>query len=51
MEIAPEVFGEPLGFHNGNWLLSQTLCYLEHLEGAGQARRDPDGDAVRWTAA
>jgi glyoxylase-like metal-dependent hydrolase (beta-lactamase superfamily II) len=51
VEIAPEVFGEPLGFHNGNWLLSQTLCYLEHLEGDGRARRDPDGDAVRWTAA
>jgi glyoxylase-like metal-dependent hydrolase (beta-lactamase superfamily II) len=50
VEIAPTVFGEPLGFHNGNWLLSQTLCYLEHLERAGRARRDQDGDAERWTA-
>jgi glyoxylase-like metal-dependent hydrolase (beta-lactamase superfamily II) len=50
VEIAPTVFGEPLGFHNGNWLLSQTLCYLEHLERAGRARCDQDGDAERWTA-
>jgi glyoxylase-like metal-dependent hydrolase (beta-lactamase superfamily II) len=51
VEIAPAVFGEPLGFHNGNWLLSQTLCYLEHLERAGRTRRDQDGGVERWVAA
>ncbi len=49
VEIAPAVFGEQLGFHNGNWLLSQTLCYLEHLERSERARREQDGDAERWT--
>ncbi len=40
LEIAPTIYGEPIGFHNGNWLLTQTLCYLHHLELRGQARRE-----------
>jgi hypothetical protein len=32
------------------WLLTKMLCYLEHLEGRGRARR-PDGEPTRWTAA
>ncbi len=51
LEIAPEVYGEPIGFHNGAWLLTQTLCYLRHLELEGRARMEPDGDAERWSAA
>jgi glyoxylase-like metal-dependent hydrolase (beta-lactamase superfamily II) len=50
LEIAPEVYGEPIGFHNGPWLLTQTLCYLHHLERQGRARKEPDGEAERWSA-
>ena len=50
LEIAPDVYGEPIGFHNGAWLLTQTLCYLRHLELEGRIRKEPDGDAERWTA-
>jgi glyoxylase-like metal-dependent hydrolase (beta-lactamase superfamily II) len=49
-EIAPEVHGTPLGLHNGNWLLTETLSYLQHLERSGRVRRKPDGDAERWSA-
>jgi glyoxylase-like metal-dependent hydrolase (beta-lactamase superfamily II) len=49
VEISPLVYGEPLTEHNANWLLSQTLCYLRHLERGGQVTSEPDGDgAERW---
>jgi glyoxylase-like metal-dependent hydrolase (beta-lactamase superfamily II) len=48
LEIAPSIYGEPIGFHNGNWLLTQTLCYLHHLELLGQVRRDDDEGTERW---
>src|ERR1019366_2886802 len=51
LEMAPTIYGEPIGFHNGNWLLTQTLCYLHHLELQGRARREPDGDTELWRAA
>jgi glyoxylase-like metal-dependent hydrolase (beta-lactamase superfamily II) len=51
LEMAPTIYGEPIGFHNGNWLLTQTLCYLHHLELQGRARREPDGDTEFWRAA
>jgi glyoxylase-like metal-dependent hydrolase (beta-lactamase superfamily II) len=50
LEIAPEVYGEPITFLNGTWLLTQTLCYLRHLERQGRVRQEPDGDAPRWSA-
>jgi glyoxylase-like metal-dependent hydrolase (beta-lactamase superfamily II) len=50
LEIAPEVYGEPISFHNGNWLLTQTLCYLHHLERSGRARGVADGETERWAA-
>lgn len=31
-EIAPRVFDQPLTEVNAPWLLSETLCYLRHLE-------------------
>ena len=34
---------------NGQWLLSQTLGYLTHLEAIGERRRMP-GEPERWTA-
>lgn len=51
LEIAPEVYGEPISFSNGNWLLTQTLCYLHHLERNGRVRAEPDGEAERWRLA
>ncbi|HEY5190263.1 MAG TPA: MBL fold metallo-hydrolase [Solirubrobacteraceae bacterium] len=51
VEIVPAIFGEPLGFSNGNWLLSQTRCYLEHLERGGGAERAQSGETEVWTAA
>ena len=43
------VYGESLSQQNGQWLLSQTLGYLTHLETTGAARRIP-GEPERWTA-
>jgi glyoxylase-like metal-dependent hydrolase (beta-lactamase superfamily II) len=51
LDIAPEIYGEPIGFHNGNWFLTQTLCYLHHLELQGRARRQDDDGTERWRAA
>jgi glyoxylase-like metal-dependent hydrolase (beta-lactamase superfamily II) len=47
-EIAPEIYGEPLGPQNGRWLLTQTLSYLDHLERQGRATKQPDGAVTRW---
>jgi glyoxylase-like metal-dependent hydrolase (beta-lactamase superfamily II) len=46
-EIAPEVFGAPLSDANAPWWLSETLCYLRHLERQGRVARE-DGGAERW---
>lgn len=48
IEIAPAVWGAPITFTNGNWALTQTLCYLTHLERRGEARREQDGDTEVW---
>jgi glyoxylase-like metal-dependent hydrolase (beta-lactamase superfamily II) len=50
VEIAPLVFGEALSRRNANWWLSETLCYLRHLELDGQVTHQPDGTAERWAA-
>jgi glyoxylase-like metal-dependent hydrolase (beta-lactamase superfamily II) len=48
VEIAPTVHDEPLTERNASWLLSETLCYLTHLERLGRAARELDGDVTRW---
>ncbi len=51
VEISPSVYGEPLTPANGSWLLSQTLCYLRHLERTGGVVREPGsaaGGAEGW---
>ena len=48
VEIVPDVYDEPLSASNASWLLSQTMCYLRHLELKGRVRREPDGEADRW---
>ncbi len=46
-ETVPRVYGEPVTPLNANWWLSETLCYLQHLEAAGRATRIP-GEPERW---
>jgi glyoxylase-like metal-dependent hydrolase (beta-lactamase superfamily II) len=48
-EVVGAVYGEALSQQNGQWLLSQTLGYLTHLESTGAVRRIP-GEPERWTA-
>jgi glyoxylase-like metal-dependent hydrolase (beta-lactamase superfamily II) len=48
LELAPVVHGERLDEHNAQWLLSETLCYLEHLERAGHVSGETDGRTTRW---
>ncbi len=52
VQISPEVYGEPLTASNSAWLLSQTLCYLRHLEVQGRILivEDDDGEPQRWQA-
>jgi glyoxylase-like metal-dependent hydrolase (beta-lactamase superfamily II) len=48
-EVVTLTHGERLSQQNGQWLLSQTLGYLTHLESVGRARRIA-GEPERWTA-
>ena len=50
LEVQPHVHGRPLDERTGNWWLSETLCYLNHLEVRGLARRE-GSDPERWIAA
>jgi glyoxylase-like metal-dependent hydrolase (beta-lactamase superfamily II) len=51
VQISPDVYGEPLTEYNASWLLSQTLCYLRHLERQGRVSHEPDGGAEVWRLA
>jgi glyoxylase-like metal-dependent hydrolase (beta-lactamase superfamily II) len=51
VEIVPDVYEEPLSASNASWLLSQTMCYLRHLELMGRLRSESDGAAERWRRA
>jgi glyoxylase-like metal-dependent hydrolase (beta-lactamase superfamily II) len=48
LQIAPAVHGDRLTEQNAQRLLSETLCYLQHLERAGSATRESDGQTTRW---
>ncbi len=48
-DLVGSVYGEALSQQNGQWLLSQTLGYLTHLESTGGVKRIP-GEPERWTA-
>jgi len=48
VEIVPQVFGEPIGEQRASWWLSETLCYLRHLEIEGRITRESDGTTERW---
>src|SRR5688572_13508877 len=47
-EIAQAVYGERFTEATVQWLLSKTLCYLNHLERRGLARRQGDSPE-RWS--
>jgi len=48
-EIVPKLMGvDELTPTLVNWGLSETLCYLRHLELEGQAQKLPDTDPERW---
>lgn len=48
VEIAPSVHGGELSAANAHWWLSETLCYLTHLERQGRVARVGEDD---WTPA
>jgi glyoxylase-like metal-dependent hydrolase (beta-lactamase superfamily II) len=51
VEIVPRIYGEPLRASTANWLLSETLSYLRHLEGQGRIRSEPVAGADGWVLA
>ncbi len=52
-DAVPSVYGEAITPINANWWLSETLCYLRHLEVTGRTVRIPGagGGPERWTSA
>ncbi len=46
-DAVPLVHGEAVTATNATWWLSETLCYLVHLERLGRAQRIP-GEPERW---
>jgi glyoxylase-like metal-dependent hydrolase (beta-lactamase superfamily II) len=52
-DAVPRIYGEAITPLNASWWLSETLCYLEHLEIERQAIRIPGdrGGPERWTLA
>jgi glyoxylase-like metal-dependent hydrolase (beta-lactamase superfamily II) len=48
-DAVPRVYGEPVTALNANWWISETLCYLRHLEVGGRLGRTTGEDGVeRW---
>ena len=48
-DVVGRVYGDSLSQQNGQWLLSQTLGYLTHLESTGGVTRIA-GEPERWSA-
>jgi glyoxylase-like metal-dependent hydrolase (beta-lactamase superfamily II) len=49
-DAVPLVFGQAITPMNANWWLSETLCYLRHLQVAGRAAGD-GASPERWSVA
>ena len=49
-DLLPGIYGERLMPETAGWLLTKTLCYLEHLERQGAVRRQA-GEPERWRPA
>jgi glyoxylase-like metal-dependent hydrolase (beta-lactamase superfamily II) len=51
LELIPAIFGEPITEQTASWRLTETLCYLSHLERQGRVIRRPGrGGAETWSA-
>jgi glyoxylase-like metal-dependent hydrolase (beta-lactamase superfamily II) len=51
-DVVPELLeAEPDSPMMVNWGLSETLCYLRHLERLGEAEKVDDADPERWALA
>ena len=48
VQIAPSVYEQALTEYNASWLLSETLCYLRHLERSGRVTQEQEGQGTRW---
>lgn len=53
VEIVPHVYGQAVTELTAHWWLSETLCYLQHLEMTGRAVRAEGGgeEPDRWALA
>ncbi len=49
-DMIGDVYGQELTAATAQWWLSETLCYLTHLERTGEAVREP-GEPERWRLA
>ncbi|MGZ4270293.1 MAG: MBL fold metallo-hydrolase, partial [Solirubrobacteraceae bacterium] len=49
-DAVPRVYDQAVTPMTAQWWLSETLCYLTHLEATGRAARE-GGDPDRWRAA
>lgn len=50
IELIPEIYGMTLSKENAGWLISETMCYLRHLERKGVVVPGDDGGQRRWRA-
>jgi glyoxylase-like metal-dependent hydrolase (beta-lactamase superfamily II) len=51
LALVPAIFGEPITEATASWRLTETMCYLNHLERTGRiARRAGDHGAEVWHA-
>jgi glyoxylase-like metal-dependent hydrolase (beta-lactamase superfamily II) len=48
-ELVASVYGDAISQQNAQWLLSEILSYLTHMQATGRAQRVP-GEPERWTA-
>lgn len=49
-ELVPRIFGVELTPQNGSWLLTETMCFLRHMELTGRIERvSDDPDTFRLT--
>jgi glyoxylase-like metal-dependent hydrolase (beta-lactamase superfamily II) len=48
LAIARRMHGSDLSAANANWLLSETLSYLRHLDAGGRVAHEPDGEVELW---
>ncbi len=50
VQLVPEIYGQELSFENANWLITQTMSYLTHLQRDGRVHGERNGEVERWRA-